>query len=57
MVDDVSGKKKKVVAAFDELSDSFDQISGQPMLRFTKLLLQEINLPKNPVCLAMRARS
>ena len=51
MVDDVSGKKKKVVAAFDELSDSFDQISGQPMLRFTKLLLKEINLPKNPVCL------
>ena len=51
MVDDVLGKKEKVVAAFDEFSTSFHQVAGQPMLRFIKLLLKEINIPKNPVCL------
>ena len=51
MADDVSVKKEKVIAAFDEFSTSFDQVAGPPMLGYTKLLLKEINLPENPVCL------
>ena len=51
MVDDVPLKKEKVMAAFDEVSNTFDQVAGQPMLMCTKLLLKEINIPENPVCL------
>ncbi len=51
MADDDTKKKEKVKAAFDELSASFDERAGQPMTGFTRLLLREISIPENPVCL------
>ena len=51
MVDYATLKKEKVKATFDEFSASFDEVAGQPMTVFTRLLLREISLPENPVCL------
>ncbi len=51
MVDGAASKKEKVKATFDEISASFDEVAGQPMTGFTRLLLREISIPKNPVCL------
>ncbi len=51
MVDGVASKKEKVKATFDEISASFDEVAGQPMTGFTRLLLREISIPENPVCL------
>jgi ubiquinone/menaquinone biosynthesis C-methylase UbiE len=51
MVGAVSFKKEKLKNAFDELSATFNEVAGQPMARFTRLLLREISLPDNPVCL------
>jgi ubiquinone/menaquinone biosynthesis C-methylase UbiE len=51
MVDDGASKKEKVKATFDDFSASFDEVAGKAMLAFTRLLLKEINIPENPVCL------
>lgn len=51
MVGAVSLKKGKLKDAFDELSAGFDEVAGQPMARFARLLLREIGMPDNPVCL------
>ena len=51
MVDADPLKKGALKDAFDELSASFDEVAGQPMTRFSRLLLREIDVPDNPVCL------
>jgi ubiquinone/menaquinone biosynthesis C-methylase UbiE len=49
--EDDTVKKEKVKATFDEFSANFNEVAGQPMLAFTRLLLREISIPENPVCL------
>ncbi|MBQ04765.1 hypothetical protein CL673_08720 [Candidatus Bathyarchaeota archaeon] len=44
-------KKEKLKDAYNELSSSFDEVAGPSMIRFTRLLLREINIPEKPVCL------
>ena len=38
-------------AIWDEFSASFDEVAGQLMTGYTRLLLREISIPENPVCL------
>ncbi len=51
MANQDSQQKEKVKAIFDQFSSTFDAVAGQPMTIFTHLLLREISIPKNPVCL------
>ncbi len=51
MVDDDMSKKEKVRVIYDEFSASFDDVAGHPMTDSIRLLLREISIPENPVCL------
>ena len=44
-------QKENEKAIFDQLSSTFNEAAGQPMTVFTHLLLREIHIPENPVCL------
>ena len=51
MAEEDSSKKDYITKLFDDRSSVFDKSTGKSMEMLTKLLLREINIPDNPVCL------
>jgi ubiquinone/menaquinone biosynthesis C-methylase UbiE len=51
LVGDEGSRKDKVAALWDEFSGSFDEVAGRLMTAYARLLLREIVMPGNPVCL------
>ena len=51
MVDLATSKKEHVKAIYDEYSSTFDEAVGQLMTWWVRLLLREISVLDNPVCL------
>ena len=51
MVEQYNSSKDKITKLFDDRSSTFDKSTGRAMKMLTRILLREINILKNPVCL------
>lgn len=51
MVKQDYSSKEKITKLFDDRSSTFDKSTGRAMEMLTRILLREISIPENPVCL------